>query len=56
VQNLARISTISKYTMSYGYGPYAHFLSFRIFAPLQGSLSKGFVKLVQANYIRDSGS
>jgi len=42
--------------MSYSYGLYANFLSFRIFATLQDRLSKGFAKLVQANYIRDSDS
>jgi len=35
VQKLARISTISKYTVSCGYELYANFHSFRIFAPLQ---------------------
>ena len=56
MHKLARISAISKYIVRYGNGLYAHFICFRIFAPLQDGLSKGFAKLVQANYIRDSGS
>lgn len=56
MQKLVRIYTISQHTVSYGYGLHAHFLYFRIFAPLQDGLKKGFAKLVQANYIRDSGS